>query len=191
MPTLERALQIAVQAHSGQKEKTGEAYIFHPIRVMMRCRSPEAKIAGLLHDVVEDTPVTRQLTRVSRRTKAMKTKLRIVFIVTLSVLSLAAAFLFGPSLLHHVLRAATQTTELQLHQAEWARIVQLGPQALNGPNRESFQRYSAEVYRWFRVRGMIDPTCEDTAPTREWRELIVYFTGGHHAARPPELASTQ
>lgn len=58
MPTLERALQIAVQSHAGQKDKNGEAYIFHPIRVMMRCRTPEAKIAGLLHDVVEDTPVT-------------------------------------------------------------------------------------------------------------------------------------
>lgn len=58
MATLERALQIAVQAHAGQKDKSGEAYIFHPIRVMSRCTSPEAKIVGLLHDVVEDTPVT-------------------------------------------------------------------------------------------------------------------------------------
>ena len=58
MATLERALQIAVQAHAGQKDKSGAAYIFHPIRVMMRCTSPEAKIVGLLHDVVEDTAMT-------------------------------------------------------------------------------------------------------------------------------------
>lgn len=58
MATLERALQIAVQAHAGQKDKSGGAYIFHPIRVMMRCTSTEAQIVGLLHDVVEDTPVT-------------------------------------------------------------------------------------------------------------------------------------
>jgi (p)ppGpp synthase/HD superfamily hydrolase len=58
MATLERALQIAVQAHAGQKDKSGAAYIFHPIRVMMRCTSTEAQIVGLLHDVVEDTPVT-------------------------------------------------------------------------------------------------------------------------------------
>jgi (p)ppGpp synthase/HD superfamily hydrolase len=58
MATLERALQVAVQAHAGQKDKSGAAYIFHPIRVMMRCTSPEAKIVGLLHDVVEDTSVT-------------------------------------------------------------------------------------------------------------------------------------
>ena len=58
MATLERALQIAVQAHAGQQDKSGVAYIFHPIRVMMRCTSPDAKIVALLHDVVEDTPVT-------------------------------------------------------------------------------------------------------------------------------------
>lgn len=55
---LERALQIAVQAHAGQKDRTGKAYIFHPIRVMQRCRSDAAKMAALLHDVVEDTDVT-------------------------------------------------------------------------------------------------------------------------------------
>jgi (p)ppGpp synthase/HD superfamily hydrolase len=58
MPTLERALQIAVKSHAGQKDKNSAAYIFHPIRVMMRCTSADAKIAALLHDVVEDTPVT-------------------------------------------------------------------------------------------------------------------------------------
>ena len=58
MATLERALQIAVRAHAGQKDKSGEAYIFHPIRVMARCVTPEGKIVALLHDVVEDTPVT-------------------------------------------------------------------------------------------------------------------------------------
>ena len=58
MSTQERALQIAVQAHAGQKDKNGAAYIFHPIRVMMRCRDEDAKIVALLHDVVEDTSVT-------------------------------------------------------------------------------------------------------------------------------------
>ena len=58
MSTLERALQIAVQAHAGQQDKNGAAYIFHPIRVMTRCASPDGKIVALLHDVVEDTPVT-------------------------------------------------------------------------------------------------------------------------------------
>ena len=121
----------------------------------------------------------------------MKTKLRIGFFVALSLLSLAAVFLFGPQLLHRAIRAATDATELQLHQAEWTRIVQLEPQALNGPNRETFLRYSQEAFRWFRVRGMIDPTCEDTSAKREWGVLFAYFISGQHAARPPELASTQ
>lgn len=63
MPDLERALQIAVQAHAGQKDKNGAAYIFHPIRVMMRCVTPTAKMAALLHDVVEDTAVTLEQLR--------------------------------------------------------------------------------------------------------------------------------
>jgi (p)ppGpp synthase/HD superfamily hydrolase len=58
MSQIERALQIAVEAHAGQKDKSGLPYAFHPIRVMLRCKSDEAKIVALLHDVVEDTPVT-------------------------------------------------------------------------------------------------------------------------------------
>ncbi len=58
MSTLERALQIAVEAHAGQKDKNGAAYIFHPLRVMGRCTLEESKMAALLHDVVEDTSVT-------------------------------------------------------------------------------------------------------------------------------------
>jgi (p)ppGpp synthase/HD superfamily hydrolase len=56
--TLELALQIAVKAHAGQKDKSGEPYILHPIRVMQRCSTPKAKIVALLHDTVEDTDVT-------------------------------------------------------------------------------------------------------------------------------------
>lgn len=58
MNRLELALQIAVKAHAGQKDKSGEPYIFHPIRVMERCSNPKAKIVALLHDTVEDTDVT-------------------------------------------------------------------------------------------------------------------------------------
>lgn len=58
MADLERALQIAVKAHAGAKDKGGMPYAFHPIRVMMRCKSDDARIVALLHDVVEDTEVT-------------------------------------------------------------------------------------------------------------------------------------
>ena len=55
---LERAIQIAVEAHAGVKDKGGKAYILHPISVMMRCETDEEKIVAILHDVVEDTDWT-------------------------------------------------------------------------------------------------------------------------------------
>jgi len=56
--TIEKALQIAAQAHEGQKDKEGLPYILHPIRVMSRVEGEEAQIVAVLHDVVEDTQVT-------------------------------------------------------------------------------------------------------------------------------------
>lgn len=50
---LERALQIAVEAHAGQKDKYGTPLIFHPLRMMMQLSDPREKAAALLHDVVE------------------------------------------------------------------------------------------------------------------------------------------
>ena len=55
---LERAIQIAVQAHAGAKDRGGKAYILHPINVMMRVETEEEKIVAVLHDVVEDTDWT-------------------------------------------------------------------------------------------------------------------------------------
>lgn len=57
------ALQIALRAHKGQKDKSGRDYILHPIRVAERCKNPEAKIAALLHDTLEDTDVTTDYLR--------------------------------------------------------------------------------------------------------------------------------
>ncbi len=58
MPTLLRALEIAVIHHAGQTSKDGEPYAFHPIRVSLALKTDAEKIAGLLHDIVEDTNVT-------------------------------------------------------------------------------------------------------------------------------------
>jgi (p)ppGpp synthase/HD superfamily hydrolase len=55
---LERAIQIAVEAHKGQLDKSGKPYILHPLRVMLRMSTPEQMMAAVLHDVVEDTPWT-------------------------------------------------------------------------------------------------------------------------------------
>ena len=53
-----KALFIAAKAHAGQKDKAGRPYILHPLAVSAGCRSKDAKIAALLHDVLEDTDST-------------------------------------------------------------------------------------------------------------------------------------
>ena len=58
MSTLERAIEIATEAHKGQFDKAGHDYIHHPLRVMAAGKSTEEKIVGVLHDVVEDTDWT-------------------------------------------------------------------------------------------------------------------------------------
>lgn len=55
---LEIAISIAVEAHRGQTDKADLPYILHPLRVMGNVNSLEAKIVAVLHDVVEDTPIT-------------------------------------------------------------------------------------------------------------------------------------
>ena len=61
MSTLERAIEIATQAHEGQVDKAGNAYIGHPLRVMAMGKNEQEKIAGVLHDIVEDTPWTFEM----------------------------------------------------------------------------------------------------------------------------------
>ena len=54
MSTLQRAIEIAVQAHAGQVDKSGRPYICHPMAVMRYMEGETAQICGVLHDVVED-----------------------------------------------------------------------------------------------------------------------------------------
>jgi (p)ppGpp synthase/HD superfamily hydrolase len=58
LATLERAIEIAAQAHTGQKDKAGMPYILHPIRVMLAQKDETARIVAVLHDVIEDTSWT-------------------------------------------------------------------------------------------------------------------------------------
>ena len=55
---LDKAAQICVTRHAGQRDKMNCAYFQHPMRVAMRCRTDEEKIVALLHDTIEDTDVT-------------------------------------------------------------------------------------------------------------------------------------
>ena len=56
---LENAIHLANQYHRGQKDKAGKPYILHPLWVMDRVNSIEAKIVAVLHDTLEDTSLTK------------------------------------------------------------------------------------------------------------------------------------
>ena len=58
MGNLERAIEIATEAHRGQLDKAGNDYIGHPLRVMAMGHTIEEQIVGVLHDVVEDSAWT-------------------------------------------------------------------------------------------------------------------------------------
>ena len=51
---LEKAIKIAVEAHTGQVDKGGNPYILHPLRVMLSLDTEAERIVGVLHDVVVD-----------------------------------------------------------------------------------------------------------------------------------------
>lgn len=53
-----RALEIAEEAHRGQKRRNGEPYIEHPRRVVDMLKYPEDKALAALHDVIEDTKMS-------------------------------------------------------------------------------------------------------------------------------------
>lgn len=53
-----KAMVIAYNAHKEQLDKGGMPYIFHPYHLAEQMETEETVIAALLHDVMEDTPIT-------------------------------------------------------------------------------------------------------------------------------------
>jgi len=58
-----RAFEVGAVAHKGQKRKTGEPYILHPVavaRILANLRMDHLSVAAaILHDTLEDTPLTK------------------------------------------------------------------------------------------------------------------------------------
>ena len=64
LSAIEEAYQLAKKAHGDQRRKSGEPYIIHPLSVAIILAElemdKETIIAGILHDVVEDTDITEE-----------------------------------------------------------------------------------------------------------------------------------
>lgn len=72
MSKVQMAKDIATHAHKGQMDKLGEDYINHPLRVHRNLTTnpkfknldaltrEDCEVAALLHDVIEDTPITAE-----------------------------------------------------------------------------------------------------------------------------------
>lgn len=56
--TLAKAIEFAVIKHGEQRDKGGNTYIRHPLRVMEKMDSEDEMVVAVLHDVVEDTSAT-------------------------------------------------------------------------------------------------------------------------------------
>lgn len=56
--SLDTAIKLATDAHTGQVDKAGQPYVLHPLRVMLAMKTDDERIVAVLHDVVEDTPWT-------------------------------------------------------------------------------------------------------------------------------------
>ena len=63
MSNIENAIRLALQVHSGQKDKAGAPYILHPLRVMLSMEHDTERQVAVLHDVVEDGDITADMLR--------------------------------------------------------------------------------------------------------------------------------
>jgi len=55
---IEKAIKIALDAHSGQVDKANKPYILHPLRLMLKMKNELDMITAVLHDVLEDSSYT-------------------------------------------------------------------------------------------------------------------------------------
>ena len=58
MNMIEKAIKIALDAHSGQVDKANKPYILHPLRLMLKMKNELDMITAVLHDVLEDSSYT-------------------------------------------------------------------------------------------------------------------------------------
>jgi (p)ppGpp synthase/HD superfamily hydrolase len=57
-PTVADAIAVAARVNRDHRDKAGQPYILHPLRVLLRRHAEAARIVAVLHDVLEDSDVT-------------------------------------------------------------------------------------------------------------------------------------
>ena len=57
-PLTKKALTLCFEAHKDQVDKTGLPYVFHPFHLAEQMQDELTVCTALLHDVIEDTPMT-------------------------------------------------------------------------------------------------------------------------------------
>ena len=55
---MHEAFTVARMAHAGQRDKQGRPALNHVVRVSAAGRTPDERVVGMLHDVVEDSTIT-------------------------------------------------------------------------------------------------------------------------------------
>ena len=60
MALIEIALERSLSAYRGKRDKAGQAYVLHPLRLMAKMHDEISQVVSLLHDVIEDSDVTAE-----------------------------------------------------------------------------------------------------------------------------------
>ena len=63
MADLDEAINLVAHHFRGVSDKSGLPYVLHCIRVMMSVESLDARMVAVMHDLIEDTPMTLQQLR--------------------------------------------------------------------------------------------------------------------------------
>lgn len=58
MSDFDVAISLACKVHAGQVDKSGQPYILHPLRLLLKFRCENERIVSVLHDVIEDGDIT-------------------------------------------------------------------------------------------------------------------------------------
>lgn len=61
MELVEKALELMLKLHKGQKDLSGAAYVLHPLRVGIGFKDPRLMAAAFLHDTIEDVPHAEEI----------------------------------------------------------------------------------------------------------------------------------